>query len=105
MANYILDNLSKLVKKRKTVGRGGSRGGTCGKGHKGQKARSGGKVGAQFEGGQMPLTRRLPKRGFSNAKFKVSYKIINLDILENRFQHEDIINKESLLEKLSLIHI
>lgn len=97
MAN--LSSLTKLVKKRKTVGRGGSRGGTCGKGHKGQKARSGGKVSAQFEGGQMPLTRRLPKRGFSNSRFKLDYKIINLDILENNFESENIINKEILLEK------
>ncbi len=95
----MLSNLTKIVKKRKTVGRGGSRGGTSGKGHKGQKARSGGKIGAYFEGGQMPLTRRLPKRGFSNAPFKVTYKIINLDLLETKFEAGDTINRESLIEK------
>jgi len=94
-----LNNLGKLVKKRKTVGRGGAKGGTCGKGHKGQKARSGGKISAQFEGGQMSLTRRLPKRGFSNFEFKLSYKIINLNVLETNFDSENIINRESLLEK------
>ncbi len=65
-----LSTLTKLVKKRKRVGRGGKLGGTSGKGHKGQKARSGGYVRIGYEGGQMPLYRRLPKRGFNNAKFQ-----------------------------------
>ncbi len=99
MSSKTLNSLRKLVRKKKIVGRGGSRGGTSGQGHKGQKARSGGKVSAQFEGGQMPLTRRMPKRGFSNARFKISYKIINLDILENNFGADSVINRESLLEK------
>ncbi len=73
----LLSNLSRLVKKRKRVGRGGDLGGTSGKGHKGQKARSGPRIGSAFEGGQMPLTRRLPKRGFSNAPFKETYEIVN----------------------------
>ena len=64
-----LHNLTPLVKKRKRIGRGGSRGGTSTKGHKGQHARSGGKVRNGFEGGQMPLFRRLPKRGFNNSPF------------------------------------
>ena len=54
-----------------------------GKGHKGQKARSGGSIRLGFEGGQMPLFRRLPKRGFNNAAFKTVYAIVNLDDLES----------------------
>jgi large subunit ribosomal protein L15 len=67
-------------KKRKRVGRGESSGlgKTCGKGHKGQKSRSGAKISPGFEGGQMPLQRRLPKKGFSNAKFKVRYNTVNV---------------------------
>jgi large subunit ribosomal protein L15 len=77
-------NLSNLTppeknKKRSRVGRGESSGlgKTCGKGHKGQKSRSGGTVSPGFEGGQMPLQRRLPKKGFNNP-LKVRYQIINL---------------------------
>ncbi len=70
------------MKKSKRVGRGpGSGSGkTAGKGHKGQKARSGGVKGAGFEGGQMPLQRRIPKRGFTNI-FRKEYAIVNLDDL------------------------
>ncbi len=70
------------TKKAKRVGRGvGSGSGkTAGKGHKGQKARSGGVKGAGFEGGQMPLQRRIPKRGFTNV-FRKEYAIVNLDDL------------------------
>lgn len=69
---------------RKRVGRGiGSGiGGTSAKGDKGQIARSGGKVRRGFEGGQTPLSRRLPKFGFSNVKFETRYQIVNLDTLE-----------------------
>lgn len=63
-------------KKRIGRGDGSGTGGTAGKGHKGQKARSGGKVHVGFEGGQMPLIRRLPKFGFTNAKFKKHYEIV-----------------------------
>lgn len=71
------------TKKSKRVGRGvGSGSGkTAGKGHKGQKARSGGVKGAGFEGGQMPLQRRIPKRGFTNI-FRKEYSIVNLQDLE-----------------------
>ncbi len=95
-----LNKLTQLVKKRKTIGRGGSRGGTSGKGHKGQKARSGAgnKISAWFEGGQMPLTRRMPKRGFSNARFKVVYEIVNLSRLEEVFDNEAVIDKNLLVE-------
>ncbi|MCX5800767.1 MAG: 50S ribosomal protein L15 [Candidatus Eisenbacteria bacterium] len=66
-------------KKRKRLGYGDAsgHGGTSTKGHKGQKARSGGKIPAWFEGGQMPLQRRLPKRGFTNI-FKIEYQVVNL---------------------------
>ncbi len=69
-------------KKRKRVGRGtgNGTGKTCGKGHKGQKARAGGGVPLYFEGGQMPLYRRAPKRGFKNI-FKVYNNIVNLESL------------------------
>ena len=70
--------------KRKTLGRGDGSGlgGTSGKGHKGQKARSGGSIRWGFEGGQMPLARRNPKFGFTNAKFRTRYAVINLSDLE-----------------------
>ena len=94
-----LSNLKSAGKGRKIIGRGGSRGGTSGKGHKGQKARSGGKVAAQFEGGQMPLTRRIPKRGFSNARFKVTYTLLSLDKLNSFFQAGQVVNRQALIEK------
>ncbi len=86
-------------KKGKRVGRGigSGLGKTSGKGHKGLKARSGGSVGLGFEGGQMPLQRRLPKRGFRNH-FKVEYAIINLDKI-NGLKGVDVITPEILLEK------
>ncbi len=64
-------------------GPGSGLGKTSGKGHKGQKARSGGTKGPYFEGGQMPLQRRLPKRGFKNEPFKKVYRVINLNTLSN----------------------
>lgn len=80
-------NLSSLIspagkKKRARVGRGESSGlgKTCGKGHKGQKSRSGGSVSPGFEGGQMPLQRRLPKRGFNNPT-RVKYNVVNIKSL------------------------
>jgi len=85
-------------KKPKRVGRGpgSGHGKTSCKGHKGQKARSGGTKGAGFEGGQMPLHRRLPKRGFKNI-FKKQYAIINLRAL-NRFS-ESVITPQVILER------
>jgi large subunit ribosomal protein L15 len=69
--------------KRLGRGRGSGLGQTSGKGHKGQLARTGGKVRRGFEGGQSPLTRRLPKFGFSNVKFETKYSVINLSDLES----------------------
>lgn len=93
-----LNNLDKLTKKRKTIGRGGSRGGTSGKGGKGQTARSGGSIHPRFEGGQMPISRRLPKRGFTNARFKITYSLVTLDRLEDLFENEAIVTKNMLVE-------
>ena len=84
---------------RKRVGRGmgSGLGKTSGKGEKGQKARSGVSIPATFEGGQLPLYRRLPKRGFSNAKFKIRYATINVCDL-NRFEDRTVVTKELLKE-------
>ena len=84
----------------KRIGRGqGSGWGTqAAKGHKGQKARSGGGVMLGFEGGQMPIYRRLPKRGFSNAPFKTEYAIVTLDQLEAKFDSGEV-TREALIEK------
>ncbi len=94
-----LDTLSPIVKKRKRVGRGGSRGGTSGKGHKGQKARSGGKVDVGFEGGQMPLYRRLPKRGFNNVRFQDVVYILNLSDLTRLTDTHNEITKELMISE------
>lgn len=86
------------TKKVKRLGRGigSGTGKTSGKGHKGQNARSGGGTRPGFEGGQMPLTRRLPKRGFKNM-FKKVYSIVNIDELDI-FDNGTIVNAELLLE-------
>ncbi len=86
-------------KARKRVGRGESSGlgKTAGKGSNGQKSRAGGGVKPGFEGGQMPIIRRTPKRGFSNYPFKKEYAIINLDVL-NRFEEGTVVTPELLLE-------
>ena len=85
--------------KRKRVGRGPSSGAgkTSGKGHKGQNARSGGGVSPWFEGGQMPLQRRLPKRGFTSI-FKKEYELVNLKQLEAKFDSDIEITVERLNE-------
>ena len=82
---------------RKGRGAGSGNGKTAGKGHKGQNARSGGGVRPGFEGGQIPLYRRLPKRGFNNV-FAKNYAIINVSDL-NKFDDGDVITVEALLEK------
>jgi large subunit ribosomal protein L15 len=86
---------SKHRVKRLGCGESSGHGKTSGKGHKGQKARSGGSHRLGFEGGQMPLIRRLPKRGFNNAAFKVSYSLINLDDL-NAFKAGSTVNEKAL---------
>ncbi len=85
---------------QKRIGRGigSGLGKTSTKGHKGQWARSGGGVRVGFEGGQMPLSRRLPKRGFDNAWKKV-YTIINIDLIEKNFNDGDEVTVETLKER------
>jgi large subunit ribosomal protein L15 len=89
----------KSIKKRKRVGRGCSSGHgfTSGRGSKGQNARAGGGVKASFEGGQMPLYRRIPKRGFNNI-FKKDYSIVNIEKL-NMFNDGDIVSSKELISK------
>jgi large subunit ribosomal protein L15 len=86
------------TKNRKRVGRGDAsgQGGTAGKGDKGQKARSGGKVRAGFEGGQMPLARRLPKRGFRNP-FREKFVAVNLMDLSRKFTKGAVIDEAAIL--------
>ncbi len=85
-------------KTRRRVGRGSGSGLGCtsGKGHKGQNSRAGGGVRPGFEGGQMPLQRRLPKHGFKNYPFKVTYEVINLDRLLEAFEGKDAISLEDI---------
>ena len=79
-------------------GPGSGNGKTAGKGHKGQNARSGGGVRPGFEGGQLPLYRKLPKRGFNNAKFAKVYAIVNVDAL-NVFEDGAVVDLEALMAK------
>ena len=83
------------VAKRKGRGAGTGNGKTAGKGHKGQNARSGGGVRPGFEGGQLPLYRKLPKRGFKN-RFAVNYAIVNVAAL-NKFEDGAVVNLEALI--------
>ena len=85
-------------KKRVGRGRGSGLGKTSGKGQKGQKARSGGSINPVFEGGQLPLYRRLPKRGFSNYLFKTEYAVINVEDL-NVFDNGTVVTPALLKEK------
>lgn len=89
---------SKFTAKRVGRGIGSGNGKTSGKGHKGQNARSGGGVRPGFEGGQIPLYRRLPKRGFTNDVFKKEYAIINVELLD-KFNDGDTVSIETLMEQ------
>jgi large subunit ribosomal protein L15 len=88
-------------KKRKRVGRGigSGHGKTSSKGHKGHASRQGFKLSPLFEGGQMPLARRIPKRGFFNGKFKKQYAIVNLDDLDLRFEAGAVVDEAALRAK------
>lgn len=88
---------SRHTRKRIGRGSGSGQGETAGRGENGQKSRSGGKIRLGFEGGQNPLYRRLPKRGFSNAPFKKHFATINVGDL-NRFNDGDMITNEVLIE-------
>ncbi len=86
--------------KKTIVGRGASsKGRTCGRGHNGQNSRSGGGVRLGFEGGQMPLYRRVARRGFSNYPFKVTYVAVSLSTLDAAYADGDTVTLESLKEK------
>lgn len=82
--------------KRLGRGIGSGLGKTSGKGHKGQNARSGGGVRPGFEGGQMPLVRRIPKRGFNN-RFRKVYSIVNISALEAKFENGAVVDAEALI--------
>jgi large subunit ribosomal protein L15 len=84
--------------RKRRVGNGESSGlgKTCGKGNKGQKARSGASIRPNFEGGQMPIFRRLPKKGFNNSAFRTNLAIVNLNDLEAKFNSGDKVNEATL---------
>ncbi|MCH8879540.1 MAG: 50S ribosomal protein L15 [Planctomycetes bacterium] len=86
--------------KRKRVGRGrgSGHGKTCGRGHKGSGQRAGGSIRRLTEGGQMPLFRRIPKRGFSNADFRTEYDIVNICDLDELFDNGDEVTKQALVK-------
>jgi large subunit ribosomal protein L15 len=88
-------------KKKRIVGRGqgSGRGTTAGRGNKGQKSRSGGKTYVGFEGGQMPLYRRLARRGFSNYPFRKEVQIVNLEDIEKRYEASETVDPASLTRK------
>lgn len=93
--NIIDSNGANRPRRRLGKGEGNGHGKTCGKGHKGQKSRSGGGIRVGFESGHIPLYRRLPRRGFSNFKFRKEYAIVNLGDLE-RLGETDTVTPEAL---------
>ena len=88
---------AKHAKKRVGRGQGSGQGKTAGRGHKGAKSRAGFKFKRGFEGGQMPLHRRVPKRGFHNL-FRIEYEVINLDVLAARFDEGAVVTPDTLRE-------
>ena len=101
MSNFELKAPKGANRNKKVLGRGhgAGTGKTSGKGHKGQKARSGGNVRPGFEGGQMPLYRRVAARGFSNYMFKKTYVPVNLFLLEKNYSDGEVVSLETLVEK------
>ena len=102
MSDFLLHAPEGANKKPKRVGRGSSSGlgTTAGKGNKGQQSRSGKAVPyVGFEGGQMPLYRRIAHRGFSNYPFRKEYEVVNVEALEQKFSAGETVNKEALLSK------
>lgn len=83
--------------KRLGCGESSGHGKTCGKGHKGQKARSGGSIRLGFEGGQMPLLRKMPKRGFSNARFRSGFLSVNVGRLADHFEAGATVDRSHLV--------
>ena len=96
--NELSNPNARTSKKRLGRGIGSGLGKTSGKGHKGQWARSGGGVRPGFEGGQMPLTRRIPKRGFTNI-YKKEFTVINVGKLNELFEAGDVVTAQSIVEK------
>ena len=92
MLNFEITSVAGRHKRRRRVGRGTGtgRGKTCGRGHKGSGSRAGATSLSLYEGGQMPLFRRLPKRGFNNFKFETKYKIVNVSQLERFNEGADV---------------
>ncbi|MDC7243236.1 MAG: 50S ribosomal protein L15 [Pleomorphochaeta sp.] len=89
--------------KKTIVGRGASsKGRACGRGHDGQNSRSGGGVRVGFEGGQMPLYRRVARRGFSNYPFKKEYQVVSLTAISEKFEDGAVVNLDSL-KKANLV--
>ncbi len=101
MADFILTAPKGANKKKHIVGRGSASGSgtTAGKGNKGQQSRSGGKTYVGFEGGQMPLFRRIAQRGFSNYPFKKEYACFNLSVISEKFADGEKVDKDSLVSK------
>jgi large subunit ribosomal protein L15 len=101
MSDFDLHAPAGANKRKRIVGRGqgSGRGTTAGKGNKGQKSRSGGKTYAGFEGGQMPLYRRLAHRGFSNYPFKKEYQTVNLGQIETSFEASETVDTAALIKK------
>jgi large subunit ribosomal protein L15 len=101
MQDYNLHAPAGANKRKRIIGRGqgSGRGTTAGKGNKGQKSRSGGKTYVGFEGGQMPLYRRLAQRGFSNHPFKKTYRIVNLEQIEKKYENGETVDAASLAAK------
>ncbi len=100
----ILNDVHQGIKKnkdRKRIGRGpgSGHGKTSGRGHKGFYSRSGSSRRRGFEGGQMPMARRIAKRGFNNRQFADEVVIVNLSALENNFENGETVNRETLAEK------
>lgn len=101
MSDFTLKAPQGANKAKKKVGRGSGSGlgTTAGRGDKGQQSRSGGKTYVGFEGGQMPLYRRIAHRGFSNYPFKKEYAIFNLRDLEAKYDNDEVVSKETLIKK------
>lgn len=100
MKLHTLQNTSRPYKRTKRIGRGigSGMGKTCCRGHKGAGSRSGWKSRARYEGGQLPLYRKIPARGFSNARFQQKFDTINLYEIESLFSDGDLVSVETLFE-------
>ncbi len=107
MELHELSPVAGAKKKRKRIGfgLGSGHGKTACRGHKGQKARAGCTIGLNFEGGQMPLARRMPKRGFSNFRFAKNYQTVNISALEERFEAGSVVDAQALYERRLVSHV